>query len=87
MRAGEEGHGGPRCFRRTKDMGRVATGQKRDNEEQKQGLGGPPVPMPLPRPPAAADQCQRHNQKPVWLTCGCPEHLLNYDENFPKCPV
>ena len=86
-RVGEEGNGGHRCFRRTKDTGRVAMGQKkRDNEEQKQGLGRPPVPMPLPRPPAAADQCL-DNQKPVWLTGGCPEHLLNYDENFPKCPV
>ena len=49
MRAGEEGRGGHRCFRRTKDTGRVATGQKRrDYEEQNQGLGRPPVPMPLP---------------------------------------
>lgn len=86
-RAGEEGNGGHRCFRRTKDTGSVATGQKkRDNKEQKHGLGRPPVPMPLPRPPVAADQCLR-NQKPVWLTRGCPESLLNYDENFPKCPV
>ena len=45
-------------------------------------------PMPLPRPPVATDQCQWHNQKPVRLTLWvCPECLLNYDENFSKCPI
>ena len=43
-RAGEEGNGGHRCFRRTKDTGRVATGQKkRDNAPAQASCWGRPV--------------------------------------------
>lgn len=85
-RAGKRVMGDTGVLGELKTRAALATGQKkRDNKEQKHGLGRPPVPMPA-QASAAADQCLR-NQKPVWLTRGCPESLLNYDENFPKCPV
>ena len=46
-RAGEEGNGGHRCFRRTKDMGRVATGQKK-RDRRSRAWDGPLFPCPCP---------------------------------------
>ena len=75
--------------KKKKRHGQSLSGTEEERQRRTEaGAGMSLPPMPLPRPPVATDQCQWHNQKPVRLTLWvCPECLLNYDENFSKCPI